>query len=243
MENRLLAVFLFALGTAIATGLGALPFLFMREISKRTIAIANATSAGLMLGASFGLLREASQFGTWQPIVGGAVGLLFILLSERALSGREIELGSIRGAGARQAMLVMIVMTLHSFAEGVAVGVSFGGGEKLGALITIAIAVHNVPEGLAISASMRPRGASILSCASYSVASSLPQPLMAVPAFVFVDHFRPLLPFGFGFAAGAMVLVVFMELAPESYEALSRRSVGLLVSLTLGLMILFQRYL
>ncbi|MCA9521325.1 MAG: ZIP family metal transporter [Myxococcales bacterium] len=243
MESRLFEVFVYALGTALATGLGALPFILVRRISKRAIAIANATSAGLMLGASFGLLREASRFGTWQPIVGGAVGLLFILLSERALSGRDVGFGALRGAGARQAMLVMLVMTLHSFAEGVAVGVSFGGGAKLGTLITIAIAVHNIPEGLAISASMRPRGASILACVGYSILSSLPQPVMAVPAFLFVEQFRPLLPFGFGFAAGAMVLVVFMELAPESYEALSRRGVGLLVSLALGLMILFQRYL
>ena len=49
-------------------------------------------------------------------------------------------------------VLVLSVMTAHSFSEGVAVGVSFGNGEALALSITVAIAVHNIPEGLAISA-------------------------------------------------------------------------------------------
>ena len=42
-------------------------------------------------------------------------------------------------------------MTVHSFAEGVGVGVSFGGGQSLGLVTALAIAIHNIPEGLAIS--------------------------------------------------------------------------------------------
>ena len=53
----------------------------------------------------------------------------------------------LRGADALGALMVVGVMTVHSFTEGVGVGVSFGGGEALGALITTAIAVHNVPKG------------------------------------------------------------------------------------------------
>ena len=53
-------------------------------------------------------------------------------------------------------LLITIVMTVHSFAEGVAVGGSFGGGASLAIAITVALAVHNIPEGLAISAVMRP---------------------------------------------------------------------------------------
>jgi len=38
-------------------------------------------------------------------------------------------------------------------------------------------------------------------CAAWSVVTSLPQPLLAVPAFMFVEAFQALLPFGMGFAA------------------------------------------
>jgi ZIP family zinc transporter len=139
--------------------------------------------------------------------------------------------------------LIVVVMTVHSFAEGAAVGVSFGGGDSLAAAITIAIAVHNIPEGLAISAVLRPRGASFAACVGWSIFSSSPQPITAVPAFLFVDRFASVLPYGLGFAAGAMVFMVLVELLPEAYEQALGRSVGLIAGLTLISMLLFQRYL
>ncbi|HVR29250.1 MAG TPA: ZIP family metal transporter [Thermoanaerobaculia bacterium] len=243
METTVGLVFLYGLVTALATGLGALPFWFVRGVSARTVAIANAIAAGLMLGASVGLLLEGADYGMLQTLGGAALGLVFIVFGRQALAGREVELGALRGAGARQVLFMVAVMTLHSFSEGVAVGVAFGGGQELATLITVAIAVHNVPEGLAISAVMRPKGASILACAGWSVFSSLPQPLMAVPAFLFVELFRPVLPYGLGFAAGAMVFMVFLELLPEAYESARASTVGLWVSLSLGAMVLFQRLL
>ena len=54
--------------------------------------------------------------------------------------------------------------------------------------ITFALALHNVPEGLAISLAIVPKGTSIQKAAGYSILSSLPQPLLAVPAFLFVGH-------------------------------------------------------
>jgi zinc transporter ZupT len=243
MANEVLLVFLFGSITALATGLGAVPFIFLKEVSAKTVSVANAVASGLMLGASFGLIAQGSTHGPWQTLVGAGLGVLFILVGERLLHHQDVSFGNFKGQSARQILLVIAIMTVHSFSEGVAVGVSFGGGEKLAALITIAIAVHNIPEGLAISAVMRPKGARVSACAGWSVFSSLPQPLMAVPAFIFVELFRPVLPYGLGFAAGAMVFMVFLELMPEAYANASRSSVGLLVGVTLGLMILFQQYL
>ena len=65
---------------------------------------------------------------------------------------------SVLAAGARKALLILGVMTAHSFAEGIGVGVSFGSTITFGVFMSIAIAVHNIPEGLAISLSMVPRG-------------------------------------------------------------------------------------
>lgn len=244
MASDVLTVFLLGLITALATGLGALPFVFLETVTKRTAAQAGAIAAGLMLGASFGLIVEGSAYGMWQTLAGGAIGLVFIQIGQRILSDRpELGVAGFQGADGRQILLLLVTMTVHSFAEGVAVGVAFGGGQTLAILITVAIAVHNIPEGLAISAVLRPRGASLPACAGWSIVSSLPQPLMAVPAFIFVDHFRPVLPYGLGFAAGAMVYMVFLELLPEAYEEARKSEVGVLVSLTLGAMILFQLFL
>ncbi len=234
-------VFVYGLLTALATGLGAAPFAFVSRVSPRWVAYANALASGLMLGASFGLVAEGTQYGDWQTIVGANVGVVFILVTQRVLRGRDVEFGGVRGVGGQRMALMVIVMTVHSVAEGVAVGVSFGGGMTLAAVITVAIAVHNVPEGLAISAVLRPQGVTVAKCAAWSVFSSLPQPLVAVPAFLFVEAFTRALPFGVGFAAGAMVFMVFVELLPEAYQEARAPTVGLLVSLAFVAMVLFQR--
>lgn len=229
--------------TALATGLGALPFLFLRTVSTAAEAYSNAVAGGLMLGATFGLVVEGGQYGTLETLGGALVGIVFVLVSDRALSRYDVGLGSLRGADMRRLVLIILVMTIHSFAEGVAVGAAFAGGAALATFITIAIAVHNIPEGLAISAVLRPKGVSVPVCAGWSVVSSLPQPLMAVPAFLFVEAFRPALPWALGFAAGAMVHMVLDELLPEAYKGGRRPIVGVLISVTLFVMILLQRFI
>ena len=239
-------VFGYALLTAIATGLGALPFLFVRSISERFVAYSGAIAAGLMLGASFGLVAEGTVYGRGETVVGGLLGVVFILVTQRILGDRhseELVFEAVQGEGARRMLLMVIVMTVHSFAEGVAVGVSFGGGATLGAVITVAIAIHNVPEGVAISAVLRPQGVSVPRCAAWSVFSSLPQPLMAVPAFLFVETFRTALPYGLGFAAGAMVFMVLGELLPEAYGHGKRAQVATLAAASAVGMVLFQQWL
>ena len=243
--HPVMQVFVYALLTAIATALGAIPFAFIGTLSRRAAAHANAIAAGLMLGASFGLIVEGTHHDGIATFIGVLAGVAFIILTQRLLGDADHEtafLGA-RGAGARRMLLVIVIMTVHSFAEGAAVGVSFGGGERLATAITLAVAVHNIPEGLAISAVMRPQGASVWSCAWWSFFSSIPQPLAAVPAFLFVSHFARLLPYGLGFAAGAMVFMVLAELLPEAYEEAMARGVAVVTSLSLVGMLLVQAYL
>ena len=238
-------VFVYASATALATGLGALPFLFVRSLSDRVVAYSNAVAAGLMLGASFGLVAEGTEYGRVPTLVGALLGVVFILATQRYMEHDEedVVFEAVQGEGGRTMLLMVIVMTVHSFSEGVAVGVSFGGGITLATVITIAIAIHNIPEGVAISAVLRPQGVSTLRCAGWSVFSSLPQPLMAVPAFLFVEAFRPVLPYGLGFAAGAMVYMVLVELLPEAFHQGRRAAVATLASIAAIGMVLFQAWL
>jgi zinc transporter ZupT len=66
---------------------------------------------------------------------------------------------------------------------------------------------------------------------------------MAVPAFLLVNRVRGALPYGLGFAAGAMVYMVLIELLPEAYDAAERRSIAMLAGLTTVAMLLFQQFL
>ncbi len=233
--------------TAVATGFGALPFLFVEDISKRWLGIGNSLAAGLMLGASIGLIVEAVNLeNVGQPVIrlliGMGIGVALVYVAQRLLENRDedFHIGEIDGANAIKMLMIVGVMTAHSFAEGIGVGVSYGDGESFGALISIAIAIHNVPEGLAISLVLIPRGTSVLRSSLWSMFSSLPQPLMAVPAFLFVLVFRPLLPVGLGLAAGAMIWMVFRELLPEAREDMPDQVVYPTMALAVAGMLLFQ---
>lgn len=238
-------VFVAALVTALATGLGAIPLYAKRASGRRALGIANALASGVMLGASVSLILEGGDRSVWRTVVGVLAGVVFISLASRYLHTpyRELELGFLRGQDAVKALLIVSVMTVHSIAEGVGVGAAFGGGQTLGILIAIAIAVHNIPEGLAISLVLVPRGTSVRTAAGWSVFSSLPQPLLAVPAFVFVDAFEGVLPAALGFAAGAMIWMVARELLPEALEQASRRVVALAASSAFVAMLVFQALL
>jgi len=218
------AVLALATGTALATGLGALPFVFFTP-DRRWLGVGNAVAAGLMLAASGGLIVEGYAAGPPAVAGGVALGVVFIALSRRWLAGRgELDVAGLKGADARKALLLVGAMTVHSAAEGIAVGVSFGGGAELGLFISIAIALHNIPEGLAISLVLVPRGLSAWRAGGWSVFSSLPQPLLAVPAFVFVLQVAAVLPWGLGFAAGAMIWMVATELIPDALRESDRRA-------------------
>src|SRR5207248_584545 len=109
-----------------------------------------------------------------------------------------------------------------------------------GLFITAAIAVHNIPEGLAISLVLVPRGTRVVTAAWWSVFSSLPQPLLAVPAFVFVRDARGLLPVGLGFAAGAMAAMVLSELLPDARRGAAARPLAATVAVAFAAMTLVQ---
>lgn len=230
-------VFVAALVTALATGLGALPLIALRGAGDRALGIGNALAAGLMLAASLSLVVEGAGVSALRTALGAAAGAALILLAQRWMARHDMPgVAALQGADARKALLIMGIMTAHSAAEGIGVGVSFGGRDGLGAFITLAIALHNVPEGLAIALVLVPRGVSIPAAAGWAVVSSLPQPLLAVPAFLFIQVFAPVLPVGLGLAAGAMLWMVASDLLPEARRALPGRTVALNVALAFAAM-------
>lgn len=231
-------VFVAALITALATGLGALPLWGLKAVSGRTLAIGNALAAGLMLAATFALIEEGRALSVWGTLGGVVLGLGAIWLAKNWLDRRsDVSITDMQGADARKILLIMGVMTAHSTAEGIGVGVGYGTGRTLGDGITLAIALHNIPEGLAIALIMVPRGVSVPMAAFWAVVSSLPQPLLAVPAYVFVKTFAPILPIGLGLAAGAMLWMVFSELLPEPDAGLSPSQAGVIVTLAFAAML------
>ena len=112
--------------------------------------------------------------------------------------------------------LVFGVLFVHSLPEGFAIGTAFASDtEGLGLFVLLAIALQNVPEGTASRSRWR-RPASARAAVLGGGATSAPQPV-AGGGFVLVEEIEALLPFSFAFAAGAMLALVVLELAPQAY--------------------------
>lgn len=237
MEFLAAILFVFVAGslTAIATGLGAFPFFFVDEVSDRWRVALWGLASGIMLAASvFGLVREGVNNGTMGEVAfGGLTGVALVLVADSLLDRVEYRPRHIAEADFKKLLLIGGILTVHSFPEGVAVGVAFadigieGGVPVLGVAVpilavfmTIAISIHNIPEGLAVSIPLQEHGLSNWRLVGVAIFTSVPQPIGAVVAFVFVRWARTFLPIGFGFAAGAMIFLVLTEFIPEA------RSIG-----------------
>ncbi|EMA65764.1 zinc/iron permease [Halorubrum aidingense JCM 13560] len=226
-------VFIAGLITALATGIGALPFFFFDSISDRGNVALWGFASGIMVSASlFGLVEEGLSEGSiWQIGVGMLAGVVLVVLAHEVLMDADVDPREYEEADFKKLLLILGVLTVHSFPEGIAVGVSFadlgleGGTQLFGftvpllaVFMTVAISIHNVPEGTAISIPLRAMGVSKWRMVWWSVFSSLPQPIGAVIAFGFVRYAREFLPYGFGFAAGAMIYLVASEFIPEALD-------------------------
>ncbi len=233
LVENLVLVFVAGFVTALATGLGAIPFFFFDSISDRGNVVLWGLSSGIMVSASvFGLIEEGlAEGGPAEILAGMAVGVVLVVVAHNVITNADVDPREYREADFKKLLLILGVLTVHSFPEGVAVGVSFadlnlGTGPQflgftvpiLAIFMTVAISIHNVPEGTAISIPLRAMGVSEWKMVWWAVFSSLPQPIGAVIAFAFVRLARDFLPLGFGFAAGAMIYLVFTEFIPEALE-------------------------
>ncbi|CAN6469514.1 unnamed protein product [Victoria cruziana] len=227
------------LAMAAATGLGSVPFFFV-ELEPQWAGLCNGMAAGVMLAASFDLVQEGQVHGSGSWVVIGILaGGVFIWLCKKFLEQYgEVSMMDIKGADARKIILVIGIMTLHSFGEGSGVGVSFAGSKGLsqGILVTLAIAVHNIPEGLAVSMVLSSRGVSPQNAMLWSVITSLPQPIVAVPSFMCADAFHKVLPFCTGFAAGCMIWMVMAEVLPDAFKEAPPSQVGTAATISVAFM-------
>jgi len=227
-ERKILSYEIIILGftasllAGLATGIGALPVLFIKEISDKTMDIMLGFAAGVMLAASsFSLLVPAIALGgVWVTSVGLALGAGTIHLIDR-FAPHEHFISGPEGPSSdlSRLWLFIIAITIHNFPEGMAVGVSFGGGDvQRGLTIALAIALQNIPEGLAVAFPLVREKFSRTKALGIATLTGLAEPIGGLLGAAMVSVARPILPWGLAFAAGAMIFVVSDEMIPESHR-------------------------
>jgi zinc transporter, ZIP family len=208
-----------ACGTALATGLGAIPVFFLGQRAAQLTPLLLGFAAGVMGVASIaGLLVPATEEGSTLAVVSGLVvgaGLLGVARSR--LDPQTTFMGR-SGPGASTSALVFLVLFVHSLPEGFAVGTAFASDRAgLSLFVILAIAIQNIPEGTSVAIPMAAAGFSRTRQFWAAVGTSAPQPVGALVAFLLVEQIRSLLPFSFAFAAGAMLALIVVELLPKAY--------------------------
>jgi zinc transporter, ZIP family len=234
----LLVLFLAATATMLATGIGAIPVFFLGTRAARLTPSLLGFAAGVMGVASVvGLLVPAVEEGSAVEVLTGLLaGGLLLGFARRRLPADGAFLGR-RGPSARTSALVFAVLFVHSLPEGFAVGTAYASDRAgLGLFVIIAIAIQNIPEGTSVAIPMRAAGFSHARQFWAAVATSAPQPVGAIVAYLAVEQVSALLPFSFAFAAGAMLSLVALELVPDAYRA--RRPLGPTVGLVLGALVM-----
>lgn len=215
----MLVLLLAASGTALATGLGAIPVSLLGRRAEALRPFLLGVASGTMTVASLlGLLVPGLQEGSTTAVLAGALaGALFLGVVARALDARDRHVRRRLSAEMRLSLLVFAVLSVHSLPEGLAIGTAYASDTAgLSVFVIVAIAIQNVPEGTSVAIPMAAAGFSASRQFWAAVLTSSPQPLGAVLAYLLVEEVEALLPFSFGFAAGAMLAVVAFELVPEA---------------------------
>jgi len=244
----------------LACGLGALPLALRGIDPKRHTGLGYGFAGGLMLAASVynliapGLrldagrvmvpMQELGWASVWPVLVGLLLGSGFLAGADRWLTRHRPSEAFLAGWGGRAGLLIFLAMSVHSFPEGVAVGTAYAAGElqqsSLGTYVALAIAIHNIPEGLAVAIPLRSAGTSLPRCFLAAAATSLPQPIAAIPAVLVSWLFQPIMPILLGFAAGAMLFLIVLELIPDALEAEKPRRIAWALMLGFAGMLLVQ---
>ena len=207
--------------TALVTGVGALPALFVGNVSSRGESAMLGFSAGIMLAAAaFSLALPALQLGTAAIVAGGiAVGTAAMLLIDRWLPHAHTPDGAAhRHSSLARVWLVVLAVALHNIPEGLAVGVAHASGATQGTAVTLGIAAQNLPEGLIVAWAMRTLHFSRSNSVLIALATGLMEPVGALIGVMLLGLSTALLPWGLAFAAGAMIFVVSHEIIPQSHR-------------------------
>ena len=242
-----------SLGAGLMTGAGALPVAFGRSVSRRARDTMLGFAAGVMLSASFfslilpGIERGEALYGGTVPaalmagfaIACGAAAVAAInafVPHAHFVTGAE---GADPGA-LPKVWLFILAITIHNFPEGMAVGVGFGGGDVANGLsLAIGIGLQNAPEGLAVALALRGEGYSAARSVHVATLTGLVEPVGGLIGAAAVTVSELALPFGLGFAAGAMLFIISHEIIPDTHRHghQARATTGLLTGLILMLLL------
>lgn len=237
MDDTLI-VLLYSSIAAAAAALGVVPLIGRTRIPTVAIGWANALASGLMLGAAYLLMAVSLDYVPLHGGLGAALGIVYVWFTHAAAGTEDLDLNRVDATSDVYGYKVLLVNTLHSAPEGVAIGTAMAVSLPFGIFVALAMAVHNIPEATALSAILRARGVRLDNAAGLSIVTNITQILLAIVTFAIVSAVPGTLPWALGFAVGALIYLVMAELLPESYRQAGHTTIALVTIVAMGIVVL-----
>ena len=216
--NMRLMPIIFASFTLVSTGLGGIAAIRLRD---RLHLLLGFSSGAVIAVALFDILPEVFSFDhgeSYMPIV--ALGLLAFFGLERytalhrarehlhhEASTHEQELGSMAAFG----------LAMHSFLDGVAIGIGFQASMDMGLLIALGVIAHDFSDGLntvtVVLAHKNP-----LKRAAFWLVADMLMPVLGASTTLLFTPGAGLLPCLLAFYAGSFLYIGASDLLPEARE-------------------------
>jgi ZIP family zinc transporter len=206
--------------SALSTGVGALPILFLQHVTHRWRDVLLAFTAGIMMAAStMSLIPEAlASGGLFQLTIGLFLGVLALTLLEKNIPHIDLEHNRMGIEFDKKAALIVAAITLHNIPEGLSVGVSYASeATETGNLIAFAIGLQNAPEGFLVALFLIQQKISKLKAFTIATLTGAIEIVSGMIGYLLTTFVTFLVPYGLAFAAGAMLFIIYKELIPESH--------------------------
>lgn len=233
----------------VATGLGALALVFMKQMHPKALTQFITLAAGAMLAAAlFSLLIPALHMlptGQWPLALAATAGGAALLWLLDELVPHEHAIGRpdspVERSANRTAWLMVAAISLHNLPEGFAVGATAATTDAQANSTAFAIALQNVPEGLIVATALWSIGFNKVIAAAVALLSGLIEPIGAVLGAQLVDRIPGATPLALAFAAGAMLFVIANEMLPETRKLSSQlQRIAALSTSFIGMLLLNQ---
>jgi len=232
---------LLSLFAGLATAVGSLLAISVKEFKKKYLTLALGVSGGVMVYISFMELmpHAVSVIGDLYAVICLFVGFIVmfivdvlipeqdnphqfdninygdkhLLLDEEKRTARESQLK-------RAGLMAALAIGIHNFPEGIATFVATLENPQWGIMIAIAVAIHNIPEGIAVSMPILYATKDKKKAFLIGLYSGIAEPIGAVLAFlVLMPIITPQILAGImALIAGIMIYISVDEIIPVAHS-------------------------
>lgn len=236
--NPTLAVLTYSGLAWLCAGLGAIPVAIRARLPISWLGWANAVAAGLMLGVAYVLIAAGLTRTPALGAAGAALGIGFLFWTHGVAGTHDLDLDRLGDTAPDYGYQIVLVNTLHTAPEGIAIGVAMMLSPSLGVFSALAIAVHNVPEVAVLAAVLHSRGLTLARAVGAAAATRVSQVLFAVSTLAVASAAPVVLPWALGAAVGALLYLIMAELLPHCYRQAGHTSIALVTLLAMGMVVL-----